>query len=82
MEEQKEMAISYGQLLGEEVKYVIQQMRHFESEVKLGCARKTIEVPGRRLLNREGLAGYQGQNEDSDPVQNAMALIKLDNIPV
>ncbi|MDI9550160.1 MAG: hypothetical protein QM324_00370 [Bacteroidota bacterium] len=82
MEEQKEMAISYGQLLGEEVKYVIQQMRHFESEVKLGCARKTLEVPGRRLLNREGRAGYQGQYEDSDPVQIALALIMLDNIPV
>lgn len=82
MNEQKMMAESYGQILGEEVKYVIMMMRRFESEVKLNCLRSYVEVPGRKLLNNEGRAGFQGQYEDGDPIQIGLALIMIDDIPV
>ena len=82
MDEQIKMAESYGQILGEEVKYVIMMMRHFENNVTLNCERRIIEVPGRNLLNREGRAGYQGQYEDGAPCQIGLALIMLDDIPV
>jgi hypothetical protein len=82
MGEQKRMAESYGQLLGEEVRYVIMMMRRFESNVTINCARKTLTVPGRRQINGGGRAGYQGQYEDADPVQIGLALIMLDDIPV
>ena len=82
MGEQKRMAESYGQLLGEEVRYVIMMMKRLEGNVTLNCARKTIEVPGRRQINGGGRAGYQGQYEDADPVQIGLALIMLDDIPV
>ena len=82
MGEQKKMAESYGQLLGEEVRYVIMMMRRFESNVTINCARKTLTVPGRRQINGGGRAGYQGQYEDADPVQIGLALIMLDDIPV
>ena len=80
--EQERMIESYGQILGEEVKYVIQQMRRFETSVTINAARKTVSVPGRRLLNNEGRAGYTGQYEDSDPVSIGLALLMLDDIPV
>ena len=37
--EQERMIESYGQILGEEVKYVIMNMRHFETQVTINCAR-------------------------------------------
>ncbi len=82
MEEQKKMAESFGQLLGEEVKYVMQEMRRFESNVTLNCERKTVSVPGRRQLNGGGRAGYAGEYEDADPVQINLGLVMLDDIPV
>ena len=52
--EQERMSESFGQILGEEVKYVIMMMRRFETDVTINCARKTVSVPGRRLLNNQG----------------------------
>lgn len=82
MNEQKMMAESYGQILGEEVKYVIMMMRRFEDNVTLSAARKTLSFPGRRQLNGGGRAGYAGQYEDADDVQVNLALVMLDDIPV
>lgn len=80
--EQERMIESYGQILGEEVKYVIMNMRHFETQVTINCARKVVNVPGRRLLNREGRAGFTGQYEDIGDVGIGLCLIMLDDIPV
>lgn len=82
MEEQKKMAESYGQLLGEEVKYVIMTMRHFESDVTLNCGRKIISCPGRRQLNGGGRAGYAGEYEDANPIDIELGLVMIDDIPV
>jgi len=80
--EQERMIRSYGQILGEEVKYVIMMMRRFETDVTLNCARKIVSVPGRRQLNGGGRAGYAGEYEDADDVQIGLSLIMLDDIPV
>ena len=80
--EQERMIRSYGQILGEEVKYVIQMMRRFETDVTLTCARKIITVPGRRQLNGGGRAGYAGEYEDGPDVQVGLSLVMLDDIPV
>jgi lysophospholipase L1-like esterase len=80
--EQERMIRSYGQILGEEVKYVIQMMRRFETDVTLTCARKIVTVPGRRQLNGGGRAGYTGEYEDGPDVQVGLSLILLDDIPV
>jgi hypothetical protein len=82
MEEQKKMAESYGQLLGEEVKYVIMMMRRFETDVTLSCARRIISCPGRRQTNGGGRAGYAGEYEDADPINLELGLLMLDEIPV
>ena len=80
--EQERMIQSYGQILGEEVKYVIMMMRRFETDVTLKCARKTVTVPGRRQTNGGGRAGYAGEYEDGPDVQIGLSLIMLDDIPV
>ena len=80
--EQERMIQSYGQILGEEVKYVIMMMRRFETQVTINCARRTITVPGRRQTNGGGRAGYAGTYEDADDIQVGLNLIMLDDIPV
>lgn len=82
MEEQKRMAESYGQLLGEEVKYVIMMMRRFESNVTLEAARSHVTCPGRRQVNGGGRAGYAGEYEDADSITLELGLVMLDDIPV
>ena len=82
MDEQIKMAESYGQILGEEVKYVMMMMRRFESNVTLNCGRKTVTVPGRRQLNGGGRAGYAGQYEVSDSLNIELGLVMIDDIPV
>ena len=82
MEEQKKMAESYGQLLGEEVKYVIMMMRRFETNVTLEAARTVISCPGRRQTNGGGRAGYAGEYEDANPIDLELGLVMLDQIPV
>ena len=82
MEEQKRMAESYGQLLGEEVKYVIMMMRRFETNVTLEAARTHISCPGRRQTNGGGRAGYAGEYVDTDDIVLELGLVMLDNIPV
>ena len=82
MEEQKKMAESYGQLLGEEVKYVIMMMRRFETDVTLSCARRVISCPGRRQTNGGGRAGYAGEYEDAPDIDLELGLLMLDEIPV
>ena len=82
MEEQKKMAESYGQILGEEVKYVIMMMRRFETDVTLEAARTHVTCPGRRQLNGGGRAGYAGEYEDAPDISLELGLVMLDNIPI
>lgn len=82
MAEQKRMAQSYGQILGEEVKYVIMMMRRLEGNVTLNCDSKIVSVPGRRQTNGGGRAGYAGQYEDAPDQNIGLTLIMLDDIPV
>ena len=82
MGEQKRMAESYGQLLGEEVRYVVMMMRRFESNVTLEAARTHITCPGRRQTNGGGRAGYAGEYIDTDPLELELGLVMLDDIPI
>lgn len=82
MNEQKQMLTTMGQMLGEEVKHVISCMRRFEDQVSIKSGSKVVEVPGRKLLNREGRAGYEGKYEDADPVPIRLSLVMIDDIPI
>ena len=80
--EQERMIRSYGQILGEEVKYVIMMMRRFETDVTLTCLHKTVSCPARRQLNGGGRAGYAGEYEDAGEANIDLHLTMLDDIPV
>ncbi len=80
--EQERMIRSMGQILGEEVKYVIMMMRRFETNVTITCLHKTVNCPGRRQTNGGGRAGYAGEYEDAPDAVIDMHLTMLDDIPV
>ena len=80
--EQERMIRSYGQILGEEVKYVIMMMRRFETDVTLTCLHKTVSCPARRQLNGGGRAGYAGEYEDAGEASIDLHLTMIDDIPV
>ena len=80
--EQERMIRSYGQILGEEVKYVIMMMRRFETNVTISCLHKTVSCPGRRQTNGGGRAGYAGTYEDAPDATIDMHLTMIDDIPV
>jgi hypothetical protein len=80
--EQERMIRSYGQILGEEVKYVIMMMRRFETNVTITCLHKTVSCPGRRQTNGGGRAGYAGEYEDAPDATIDMHLTMIDDIPV
>lgn len=82
MDEQKRMMMSFAQILGEEVKHTMREMRRFESQVTLNGASKIISVPGRKLVNNEGRAGYAGVYEDADPIELRLGLLMIDDMPV
>ena len=80
--EQERMIRSYGQILGEEVKYVIMMMRRFETNVTISCLHRTVSCPGRRQTNGGGRAGYAGEYEDAPDAVIDMHLTMIDDIPV
>ncbi len=82
MDEQKRMMMSFAQILGEEVKHTMREMRRFENNVTLNGAQKTVSVPGRKLVNNEGRAGYAGVYEDADPIDIRLCLLMIDDMPI
>lgn len=82
MNEQKQLLLSMGQMLGEEVKRVVREIRRFETNITINGGQKSVFVPGRKLLNRQGRAGYQGEYEDADPVELRLSLVMIDDIPI
>ena len=82
MNEQKQMLLSMGQMLGEEVKETVRKMRRFETAITIAAAQKTVTTPGRRLLNRQGRAGYRGEYEAADPINIKLGVVMIDDIPI
>lgn len=77
MEQQKQMTLSMGQMLGEEVLRVVRaNLQRPTTNAKISGAQMTISCPGRKRLD-EGRAGYPGVYEDSDPVELRLSLVKL-----
>ena len=77
MEQQKQMKLSMGQMLGEEVLHVMRRsLERPVSEASIRGMRKTVSCPGRVRLDK-GRAGYAGQYEDADPVDIQLSLLKI-----
>ncbi len=77
MEQQKQMKLSMGQMLGEEVLHVMRRsLERPVSDASIRGMRKTVSCPGRVRLDK-GRAGYAGQYEDADPVDIQLSLLKI-----
>lgn len=79
MNQQKQMILSMGQFLGEEVMHVMREMDRFSSDGNIFGGQKTIGCPGRQRTDT-GRAGYPGSYKDADPVELRVSLVRVGDI--
>ena len=81
MNQQKQMILSMGQFLGEEVLHVMRSMERTESNVKIYGGQKTISCPGRERTNT-GRAGFAGTYKDGSPVDIRLSLLRVGDVAI
>ncbi|MGA2571202.1 MAG: hypothetical protein ABSF23_11845, partial [Terracidiphilus sp.] len=81
LNEQKQMILSMGQMLGEEVLRVVREAKRPQSEGRLYSNKTTITCPGRDRTN-QGRGGYEGTYKDGAPVQIGLGLLMIDDIAI
>jgi neutral ceramidase len=82
MNQQKQMALSMGQMLGEEVLHVIRSnLERPTASAVISGSQKTFSCPGRRQTN-SGRAGYAGTYVDADPVTIKLSLLKIGDVVI
>jgi hypothetical protein len=81
MNQQKQMILSMGQFLGEEVMHVMRGIERTETSAKIVVAQKIITCPGRKRTNT-GRAGYAGTYEDAAPIDIRLGFLLIDDIAI
>jgi hypothetical protein len=81
MNQQKQMIVSMGQFLGEEVMYVMRGMERMESSIRIDGRQKTVQCPGRQRTD-SGRAGFPGTYRDAAPVEIRLGLLKIGDIAI
>ena len=81
MNQQKQMILSMGQFLGEEVMHVMRGMDRMESSLRVDGRFKTVSCPGRDRTN-EGRAGFPGEYKEAGPVDIRLGLLRLGDIMI
>lgn len=79
MNQQKQMILSMGQFLGEEVMHVMRGMERMSTGGKIFGAQKMVSFPGRDRTNT-GRAGFEGTYKDGQPVELRLGLLVIDDI--
>jgi neutral ceramidase len=79
MNQQKQMILSMGQFLGEEVMHVMRSMERMSTSGRIFGSQKMISVPGRDRTNK-GRAGFEGTYKDGQPVEIRLGLLLIDDI--
>jgi neutral ceramidase len=79
MNQQKQMILSMGQFLGEEVMHVMRGMERMSGKGRIIGSQKMVSFPGRDQTNK-GRAGYEGTYKDGDPVELRLGLLMIDDI--
>ncbi len=83
LDQQKQMILSMGQMLGEEVKRVMREMvaaRMATGGTLIGT-QKMISFPGRNRIGR-GRAGIEATYQDGPDVQLRLSLLMIDDIAI
>ncbi len=83
MNQQKQMILSMGQFLGEEVMHVMRSMEtnRMETSLKVDGRFKTVSCPGRERLN-QGRAGFAGEYKEAGPVDIRLSVLQLGDIMI
>ncbi|WP_269714772.1 neutral/alkaline non-lysosomal ceramidase N-terminal domain-containing protein [Caulobacter sp. NIBR2454] len=77
LDQQKQMTLSMGQMLGEEVLHVSRSnLERPVAEAKIAGAQTVVSCPGRRRLDK-GRAGYPGTYEPADPIGIRLSLLRI-----
>jgi neutral ceramidase len=81
MNQQKQMILSMGQFLGEEVLHVMRGMERTQPDARIQGSVKTVTCPGRERLN-SGRAGFAGEYKDGAPVDIRLSLLRMGDIRI
>lgn len=81
MDEQKQMILSMGQMLGEEVLRAAREAKRPVSDGRLLGKSTTITCPGRERTN-QGRGGIAGTYKEGSPVQLKLGLLMVDDIAI
>jgi hypothetical protein len=81
MNQQKQMILSMGQLLGEEVLHVMRVANRTESTIQIYANQKIVTCPGRERTN-EGRGGIAGTYKDGPPVDIRIGLLMIGDVAV
>jgi neutral ceramidase len=79
MNQQKQMILSMGQFLGEEVMHVMRGIVRTSTTGRIYGAQKSITCPGRERTN-VGRAGFAGTYKEGNPVDIRVGLLAIDDI--
>jgi neutral ceramidase len=81
MNQQRQMASSMGQFLGEEVRYVMRGIERLDSAVPIAAATTNVTCAGRERTNA-GRAGFEGTYKDAAPVDIRLGLLRVGDIMI
>ena len=81
MNQQKQINISMGQMLGEEVLRVMRNSERTAPAATIVGSQKTISCPGRERTN-EGRAGFEGTYKDAAPVDLRLGLLRVGEVMI
>jgi hypothetical protein len=81
MNQQRQMVLSMGQFLGEEVMQVMRDTERTTAVAPLNGSFTTITCPGRERTD-QGRAGFQGTYKDAAPVQLRLGLLRIGDVAI
>jgi hypothetical protein len=81
MNQQRQMASSMGQFLGEEVLYVTRGIARMDAAVSIAGGTTNVTCPGRERTN-EGRAGFEGTYKDAAPVDIRLGLLRVGDVMI
>jgi neutral ceramidase len=81
MNQQRQMVLSMGQFLGEEVLHVVRRTGRTETAVPLSGRGSTISCPGRERTN-QGRAGFEGTYKEAGPVELRLGLLRIGDVMI
>ena len=81
MNQQRQMVLSMGQFLGEEVLHVTRGIERKDSAVPLSGRFSTISCPGRERTN-QGRAGLEGTYKEGSPVEIRLGLLRIGDVMI